>query len=168
MNNEIWKDVVGFEGKYQVSNLGYVRNSRGKVLKPNEHNLGYLSVKLTLKNEAKNFFIHRLVALAFLTPDTLENNEVDHLNGNKKDNRLLNLEWVSRAENMKRASLKGLLKYPDNSGAKNGMARLSERDVKKIKNLKDSDTQENIARMFGVTRRAIGMIYSGKRWADLV
>lgn len=163
---EIWKDIPGYEDRYQVSNLGNVKNAKGNTLKPCKHRLGYLFVKLSTQGNSSCFYIHRLVAQAFLG-STLELTEVDHLNANKLDNRLENLEWVSRAENIRRAAAKGLLKNPDNKGAKNGMAKLTVENVRLIKKLRGSDTQENIAKMFGVSRRAVGLIYSGQRWGHI-
>ena len=100
---EIWKDVVGYEGKYQVSNLGNVRNSKGKILKPQERRHGYLSVWLYggdhLKGRTgKAFSIHRIVAEAFLTrPNGC--NEVNHKDECKQNNCADNLEWCTHKEN---------------------------------------------------------------------
>lgn len=104
---EIWKDVVGYEGYYEVSNLGNVRSvtrvKKGKQLKPIERRHGYLAVQLHGKggNERgfKAFSIHRLVAEAFISnPNNYP--EVNHIDEDKSNNRVDNLEWVTHKQNM--------------------------------------------------------------------
>ena len=123
--NEVWKDVSIYKG-YQVSNLGRVRRLKDvitvvdnkrtyqktineKVLKPTINNCGYSCVWLRdLNNKEKRYCkVHRLVAEAFL-PSLAENLDVNHINGIKTDNRLENLEWSTRSENVKHAWGTGL------------------------------------------------------------
>lgn len=105
---EIWKDIKGYEGKYQVSNLGRVKSLqridnnnhpvKQKVLKPCSDGAGkgYLYVNLGRKGRAKK--IHRLVAETFIE-NSLNKCEVNHIDGNTKNNRMDNLEWVTHQEN---------------------------------------------------------------------
>jgi hypothetical protein len=91
--------VKGFENYYEISNLGNVRRLGSlNNLKPINNGKGYLSVCLSVKSQIKRFYIHRLVAMSFL--DNKENKEeVNHINGIRTDNRIINLEWVTRSEN---------------------------------------------------------------------
>ena len=101
---EIWKDVVGYEGYYQVSNLGRVKslNYRGskkeKILATNLERTGYVRTHLCKEGQHKTIRIHRLVAEAFL-PNPDHKNCIDHINTNRADNRVENLRWVTHEEN---------------------------------------------------------------------
>jgi len=104
MKEEIWKDI--FE-KYQVSSLGNVRNKKtGKLISQRNTKKGYLQIDLYNKKK-KTFRVHRLVAEVFI-PNPANKLEVNHINGNKKDNRAINLEWVDCKENIKHAWRLGL------------------------------------------------------------
>lgn len=108
---EIWKDVVGFDGFYEVSNTGRVRSVdriiksskrshfklKGKIV-GNKNNAGYMVVTISKELLSEERLIHRIVAEAFIpNPNNLP--QVNHINGDKKDNRVENLEWVSNREN---------------------------------------------------------------------
>lgn len=119
---EVWKDVVGYEGYYQVSNLGRVRSldrelphsrnstyiKRGRVLKPIYGGDNYQMVCLRVNNKPKNQYIHRLVATTFIGKPQ-GNMEVNHKDGDKKNNKVSNLEWVTSSENTRHAYKNGLL-----------------------------------------------------------
>lgn len=103
---EIWHDVIGYEGLYQVSNLGRVKalgngicNSKEKILKATKHSCGYLRICLHKYGKAKYYFTHRLVALAFL-PNPYNLPQVNHKDEDKTNNRVDNLDWCSEEYNM--------------------------------------------------------------------
>jgi len=99
LENEIWKNIPGYEETHQVSNFGRVKKKDNGILIKNRLNeKGYLIINLTLKSKSKTFKVHRLVALAFL-PNPLNKNQVNHKDYNKNNNHLENLEWVSHREN---------------------------------------------------------------------
>jgi hypothetical protein len=106
---EIWKDVIGYEGIYQVSNLGRIKRiSKNHLcnlryqgeyyLKPLDNGKGYLRMKLSNNGSSKRVMLHRIIAEAFI--NNPENKKViNHINGNKKDNRIENLEWCTQSYN---------------------------------------------------------------------
>lgn len=112
-SNEIWKDVEGYEGLYQVSNLGRVRSlplvfkdclgrtyrKHGKIVGGSVNHDGYIRYSLSKNNSERKFFGHVLVMNAFC-PTEDNNLEINHMNLDKSDNRLANLEWVTHKENM--------------------------------------------------------------------
>jgi hypothetical protein len=98
VNMEIWKDIKDYEGYYQVSSEGRIRNiTTGHILKGDTNNLGYKRVWLYAP-VTKRIFVHRLVALAFCD-NWSEEKVVNHKDGNKQNNTASNLEWVTRSEN---------------------------------------------------------------------
>lgn len=97
---EIWKEIKGFEGLYEVSNSGLVRSKKrattsGVILKPFYDKDGYAKACLSKNNIRKTYFVHRLVAETFLDGKSKEKNVVNHKNEIKDDNRAENLEWCS-------------------------------------------------------------------------
>ena len=94
---EEWKDIESFEG-YQVSNEGRVKNSKGKILKPQKNSCGYLRVQLWEDGKQVMKFIHRLVAEAFL-PNPQNLPQVNHKDEDKANNRVENLEWCTAKYN---------------------------------------------------------------------
>jgi hypothetical protein len=97
---EIWRPVVGYEELYEVSYDGDVYSLyKGKDLKPGLNKNGYMYVMLYKDGKRKNCSIHRLIAQAFI-PNPENKKEVDHINRNRTDNRVENLRWVCRSDNV--------------------------------------------------------------------
>ena len=100
--NEQWRDVEGYDGMYQVSDLGRVRSlkfGRVKVLRAYKNNNGYLRVNLKRYGSRKNFLVHRLVAQAFIPNDDESKNQINHIDECKQNNRVDNLEWCDNRYN---------------------------------------------------------------------
>ena len=103
--NEEWRDIKGYEGKYQVSSLGRVKslkdshgNYREKILSPKPKGKDYLGIQLCKNGKYKPFYIHRLVALHFI-PNPNNYKEVNHIDENKTNNCVTNLEWCTKKYN---------------------------------------------------------------------
>lgn len=107
MEKEIWKKIDGYD--YEVSNFGSVRNLSGKIMKLKGSR--YLNVGLHGNGEPQKFFlVHRLVAECFVPGKTEARNQVNHIDGNRHNNRASNLEWCTQSENQKHAYRTGLQK----------------------------------------------------------
>lgn len=96
--NEEWRDVVGFEGLYEVSNFGVIRNRHGLSLTPAIHHLGYYQLGLWKDGTRKNLRLHRVVAEAFFE-DFNEYPQVDHIDGDLSNNSLDNLRMATQSQN---------------------------------------------------------------------
>ena len=128
MTIEIYKDVVGYEGIYQVSNLGNVKrvlisrgvhgkNKDGNILKPFYESNGYLQIGFRKNNKRKYFMHHSLIAECFI-PNPNNYPFINHINGIKDDNRIENLEWCTHSENMLHAIRTGLRNTPKGDDSK--------------------------------------------------
>lgn len=120
MSSIEWKPIKGYEGLYEVSNDGRVRRLRFingshnfekiKECKQTLNTWGYMTVNLSKNGKSNTKRVHKLVANAFLGENNLQ---VDHIDGNKQNNNLNNLEYVTPKENTNRAWKKGLAKYTE-------------------------------------------------------
>lgn len=157
---EMWKDVEEYEGLYQVSNTGKVKSfHKNIILKPTKNSEnGYLYVTLHKLGNKKRFYIHRLVAKAYL-PHELVKNEVNHIDGCKENNESFNLEWCTRSENELHAYKTGLKKpYPRN-GENNPNAKLTDKQKLEIKQLREKGLLlKEISKIYGIGLSQISRI----------
>jgi hypothetical protein len=161
---EIWKDIEGYEGFYQVSNKGRIRNRNGLIKKFRINPSGY---KLTFlyKNEYKCFSIHRLVAKAFIpNPNNLP--EVNHLNGIKIDNKNENLEWCTKSNNIKHANSIGLI---NQIGMKNNNSKLTNELIIEIRNKYSTNqyTCRGLAKEYKVSPQLINQVVNKTIWKHI-
>lgn len=163
---EIWKDIQGYEGLYQVSNLGRVKSlgrfvinplvPKGyswhpeRILKGRNDTKGYLRVVLYKDQMSKGFKVHRLVAVAFI-PNSENKPEVDHINRDKIDNSVNNLRWVSHKENMNNSLTIDFLF----SIAKSGKNHPRARAIRNIDTKEIFDTVKQASKRYGVSHGAI-------------
>lgn len=175
---EIWKDIEGYEGYYQVSSLGRVksltrkdslnRTRKGKVLKPfDDNNKGYLLVDLVKFGKSKTVKVHRLVANAFI-PNPLNKPQVNHDDGDKKNNNAKNLEWATREENIQHSFNTGLV---DRKGEKNSQSKLTEKDIRYIRENYQARHEvfgaKGLAEKFGVEKSRIYKIVKMENWKSV-
>lgn len=170
---EIWRDIEGFEGHYQVSNLGRVRSLdriitdttsgysrsrvfKGSILNPIIRKNGYCSVVLS---DRKSYLIHRLVLLSFIGKDNSKV-FVNHKNGIKEDNRLVNLEWATRKQNMNHAFNTGLA----HSGDKCYNSKLTNEDVREMLLNNENLSMNQLASKYNITYSSVYKIVKRHTW----
>lgn len=141
---EKWKDIPGMEGFYQASTEGRIRSidrpvkqqgnaiqiKKGKVLSPAISRIGYCICALSKNNKLNSYPVHRLVAFAWLGDPPPGMYEINHIDGNKQNNRCENLEWSNRLNNLKHAIKSGLMKY--NSGEKHHNCKFTDAEMHTI------------------------------------
>jgi len=173
---EIWKDILGYEGHYQISNLGRVKSlpkikknrdgyctTKEKFLKPNNYSNKYAVFDLSLNLKVKRHLAHRLLAIAFI-PNAENKPFINHKNGNKLDNSLGNLEWVSASENAKHAFDMGLRKR----GEVHSKSIFTDNQVIDIKQrLAKGENGASIARLYNACKSTIHNIKKNKTWKHL-
>lgn len=166
LEGEIWKDAVGLEGIYMVSNKSRVKrimhrkNPSNNLRKQNIDSGGYVYVTINGTTHS----VHRMVAKAFV-PNPLNLPQVDHLDNNKKNNLPENLEWVTSKENINRAWKDGLCK--STKGEANIRSVLTEKDVLEIRAIGKSKKAKYIAEIYGVGIEAIYKILRNERWTHI-
>ena len=174
MDKEVWKDIEGYEGKYQISNIGRVRSlisSKGtpykipKILKIFLNDRGYSVLGLHKKGEFKQFRVHRLVAKAFI-PNPENKQEVNHIDGNKQNNRADNLEWCTCSENIQHAFKTGLSKQ----GEERFEAKLTNAQAREIRERYKPYNREAsayaLAKEYGVSQHIISNIVNKKTYKE--
>jgi hypothetical protein len=183
--NEQWKPIRGYEGLYEVSNMGRVKSldqvsyrsngitmcyirQKGRLLKGrlvgSKKKKQYLGVLLCRNGKQENKKIHRLVAEAFI-PNPNNYPQIDHIDGNKTNNTVSNLEWVTNEENMRRSWEKGLRSY---CGENSPRAKLTQSEVDEIRNTYVPGVRgfgrKSLAKKYHVSENAIKAITEGRTW----
>lgn len=175
---EIWKDIDGFDGFYQISNLGRVKSTSRKIgtcyRKEKIRSLsltkdGYVKLRLSYCGKDVTKKVHRLVAEAFI-PNVEHKETVNHKDGNKLNNCVNNLEWADRSEQMYHA-YKHALKKPT-KGTENVQSKLTEEQVKEIRKTYVKNSREYgtvaLAKKYDVTNRVIGLIVRNLSYKNVV
>lgn len=179
---EVWRNIKGYEGIYQVSNYGnikslerfFIKNRKGgksrmavylpeKIKNKNYNPNGYLNMYLWDKGYSEHVLIHRIVAIYFI-PNIDNHPQVLHKDDNPKNARWDNLEWGTQSKNIQDAANRGR----GFRGSKNGMAKLKDEDIPHIRKLiSEGVPSRKIAKMFGVTKTPILWIRNNKSWIDI-
>lgn len=173
--NEEWRDIPGYEGLYQVSDTGKIKSVirrgsfvAGRKKRLSRHVTGYQYVSLTARDGSeKKHYIQRLVMMSFEPIDSAEHLDVNHVDGNKLNNSIGNLEWLSHRDNIIHA--RTVLKaWPDMRGERSANAKLTDDDVRTIRALHLSGLkQKDIAARYNVSQPTIGYIVHGKTWGHV-
>jgi len=160
---EKWKDVIGYEGLYQINSLFNVRNNKGLILNVSL-NRNYYRIGLSKNGVGKYIKLHRLIALHFIpNPDNLPC--INHINGIKTDNRLENLEWCTYRHNQLHAYKTGLRKPIENKGILNPQSKLTNEDVIFIRNCNLS--RKELSVIYNIQPQAISKIRLRQRWSHI-
>lgn len=165
LNDNRVRKIEGYSG-YFITSFGVVlsyKNKKAIELKPRMNRKGYLYVNLCENAKYKSTSIHRLVAKYFL-PDYSEELEVNHIDGNKTNNNVENLEMTTRSENIRHAERNGLTHHL--IGERHCMAKLKERDVLDIREMYSTGrfSRKEIAKKYNVSYCLIGKIVNFKLW----
>lgn len=172
---EIWKPIINYEGLYEISNYGKIkrfnrdkRYKSFKILKPQKTNkYGHKHIDLTKNNIRDSHLVHRLVLETFVGPCPL-GMECRHLDGNPSNNRLDNLRWGTRLENMQ-DTIKHGTNFIKARGSKHRRAKLNEWKVRVIIRLLGDGymTQQEIAKIFNISRPIISRIKNNITWKSV-
>ena len=163
---EEWKTIKGYEGLYKVSNEGRIKTEYGLIFKPSIHSGGYNYVCLTKDKVEKNITLHREVAKAFI-PNPFNKKYVNHIDGNKLNNHVNNLEWCTASENMKHAYANKL--QESLIGIDHPLSKLTEEQVREIKvKLKNKQSMASIAREFNMSPGGVQGIKENKIWKHII
>lgn len=163
----MWEEIKGWEGYYKISRQGEIFSiRRGRMMKVwiPRNKKQYPRVTLSKSTFEKSYTVHRLVAVQFI-PNPLAKISVNHIDGNKHNNKVENLEWATISENMIHAVKLGLVTPPTASGEAHPLAKLNLVDIEMIKILAQHDfTKTQIAKRFNVHETNIGEIIRGTSW----
>lgn len=165
---ELWKPVVGFEGLYEVSNLGQIKslqrtkNNKGKIQQVPKRILAqaqtnYPSVSLWSDGVLKVKKVHRIVAEAWI-PNPLNKSEVNHIDANRLNNCFDNLEWVTRQENCTHAKVNKLMP----SGKNHVKTKVNPNDVIYYWLINEETTQLEVAHHFGISQSRVSQIVGAR------
>lgn len=167
---EIYKDIIGYEGFYQVSNLGNVkrlnyRNSgKERCLKNYLSHIGYYKICLSKNSKVITVNVHRIISQAFI-PNPENKSQVNHKDGNKLNNNVENLEWVTSKENTQHAHNIGLINT--SKGEDRNFSKLTEKQVLEIRKIGKLKTQIELSRIYNVNQSLISYVLNNKIWKHI-
>lgn len=160
-------EISGLKKEYLIDEHGNVFDiTTNKFRKPYFNNKGYVMMSFYIDGKSKTKFVHRLVLGAFAPIIGMENLQVNHKDGDKRNNHIDNLEWCTQSENQKHAYKMGL---NTNKGIKNPACKLTEKEVIEIADLLlQNVTVKKLSEMYNVSESAIGFIRAKRHWQFLL
>jgi hypothetical protein len=175
--SEVWREIPGTSGMYEASNHGRIRSTamqtprvgrrRGRVLVQREVHKGYLACRLSLGNGvAINSRVHRYVAAAFLGPCP-DGWQVNHKDGDKKNNRPENLEYTTCRENIRHCWTNGMHGVEHTQGERNNHAKLTADVVRAIRERSKHVSMTALGKEYGVTTANVSAIVNRKTWKHI-
>lgn len=169
---EEWRDIAGYDGKYQVSNLGRFRSmyfingntrkirSQPKMLAKGKRGNGYWGISLSIDGKSTSYLTHKLVLEAYVGPRP-KGKEAAHLDGDRSNDKASNLRWCTKKENHAHKWIHGT----QQTGERNGFSKLTEEQVKEIRlRHMRGESQSALGREFGVKQATIWLIVARKGW----
>lgn len=160
---ELWLPIT-HHPKYVVSNLGRVKrfytSTIPRILQQSQTQSGYFKVSLSQHSKIIQKYVHILVLEAFVGSAPTSKHEGDHIDGHKENNKITNLEWVTREENIRRAWAMGL--YPTIRGEDTVISKLTEEQVLYIRS--SNNTNAKLSRLFDVSESTIHAVQTRKTW----
>lgn len=157
-------DILKINTAYKITPEGMIYNAIGKCRKPSICKKGYAHITLSNKGNRVTYLVHRLVAEQYI-PNPYNLTQVNHIDGNKLNNKASNLEWVNASTNIVHSFCTGLSDY---SGSKNGRSKLTESDVIQIKQLLSQGIKnKEIADKFNISKSVICDIKHKRKWSHI-
>lgn len=176
---EEWRSVVGYEGLYEASNHGRVRclprsvevnghphRLSGRELAAATRHDGYSQVGLSREGKKRSMKVHIVVARAFIGPRPSKH-DVNHINADRADNRVANLEYVTRSENNVHSMRLGRMRVPSLSGEQSPGAKLTEESVRYIRSMRGVKSTHALAKELGVTQAVVWRAQVGITWRSV-
>ncbi len=161
---EIWKAVfvAEYSATYEISNIGRVRNIKTGKIRKNVATADdkYFYLGLSNNGNKHNFYLHRLVALTFIGSPTGDRNQINHKDGNGKNNQVKNLEWVTQSENMRhRYRILGIKPI-------RGAAKLTDDQIIEMRRLRveNGATYKQLMKRFGICKSTVSYVINRKTW----
>lgn len=166
--------IPGYEGVYEISTAGVIRrlsdsstggHKTGKVMQHKQHKNGYSFITLSKDGKTKDYSIHRLVAATFI-PNPEKKSTVNHIDGDRRNNCVDNLEWATYSENISHSYKK--LGRIGPRGEVCGKSKLTESDVVEIRARRIlGESYKSISKSFGVSGKQISVVARGVQWSHI-
>jgi len=169
---ENWKPIAGYKGIYEISNFGQIKRvakgpgtKPGTIIKPWIRSEGYSYHDLNKNGKRRHFRTHTLVAKAFIGPPPTKKHQINHIDGNKQNNKVDNLEWVTPSENQRHA--RDIFGYW--LGERGSASKLTPEKVIELRKMYKTGlySQRELAKIFGIAQSSIWSIIHKITWAHI-